>query len=333
MRKKKSTVLKELINRKKILFRVGVAVALDAKMAEANGFEAVGVSGANFTAQVLGLPDAGLVTMTEIVENARRVASAVNIPVMVDCDTGFGNAINVRRTVSEVIMSGAAGLYFEDQVAPKRCGFVVGKELLSIEESIGKYRAAVDGRNEMDPDFVIMARTDARTAVGGSLAEAIKRSIAYKEEGGADVSYVEALQTRQEIEAVRAAVPGPIAVSVQALRPLPTMQELEDLGCCMTLSNMFFHTGTVAKWDMLAAMHERGLEPYHEWVEQHRHHPAAWPRIFERVGFSQIREWEEKYLSAEAVKTRYTESQGLFEPGRDEELEPSGAEIPNDSAS
>lgn len=317
MIKKKSTVLRELINRKEILYRVGVAIALDAKMAEANGFEAVGISGANFAGQVLGLPDAGLITMTEVVENARRICNAITIPAMVDLDTGFGNAINVRRTVREAILAGVSGFFIEDQVAPKRCGFLVGKELLDTEEAIGKFRAAVDARDELDPDVIVMARTDARTAVGGNLQEAIDRSKAYKEEGGVDVSYVEALQTREEIAAVRKGVPGHLAVSIQAIRPLPTLQELEDLGCCMTLSNMFFHVGTVAKWDMLVEMKKRGLEPYHEWVEQHRGHPAAWPRIFERVGFSQVREWEEKYLSPERMKAKYGQSQGLFEPGRD----------------
>jgi 2,3-dimethylmalate lyase len=190
-----------------------------------------------------------------------------------------------------------------------------------MDEAVGKFRAAVDARDEIDPDFIIMARTDARTAVGGSLEEAITRSKAYKEEAGVDISYVEALQTREEIEAVRKAVPGHLAVSVQAIRPLPTLQELEDLGCCMTLSNMFFHVGNVAKWDMLVQMKEHGLAPYNEWVEQHRGHPAAWPRIFERVGFSKIREWEEKYLSPEQVRAKYEQSEGLFEPGRDEEIQ------------
>lgn len=317
MKKTKTQVLRELISRKEILYRVGVAIAIDAKMAEAVGFEAVGISGANFTGQVLGLPDAGLVTMTEIAENARRIANAVNIPVMMDCDTGFGNAINVRRTVREMVQAGVTGLFIEDQLAPKRCGFVTGKELISREEAVGKFRAAVDARDELDPDFVIMARTDARTAVGGSLEEAIARSKAYKEEAGVDISYVEALQSREEIKAVRAAVPGHLAVSVQAIRPLPTLQELEDLGCCMTLSNMFFHVGNAAKWDMLVEMKKKGMEPYNEWVEKHRNHPAAWPRIFELVGFGQVREWEEKYLSPERLKAKYEGSQGLFEPGKE----------------
>jgi 2,3-dimethylmalate lyase len=316
VKKTKTQVLRELINRKKILYRVGVAIAIDAKMAEAVGFEAVSISGANFAGQVLGLPDAGLITMTEVAENARRVANAVDIPVMMDCDTGFGNAINVRRTVREMIQAGVAGLFLEDQLAPKRCGFVVGKELISMEEAVGKFRAACDARDELDPDFVIMARTDARTAVGGSIEEAIKRSIAYKE-AGVDISYVEALQSREEIKAVRAAVPGLLAVSSLAIRPMPALQELEDLGCCMTLGNMFFQVGNVAKWDMLVEMKEKGLEPFNKWHEEHRNHPAAWPRIFELMGFAQIREWEEKCLSPERVKAKYEKSKGLFEPGKE----------------
>jgi 2,3-dimethylmalate lyase len=315
MKKTKTQVLRELINRKQILYRVGVAIALDAIMAEKVGFEAVSISGSNFASQVLGLPDAGLITMSEVMENARRVANAVTIPVMMDCDTGFGNAINVRRTVREAILAGVAGLFIEDQLAPKRCGFVVGKELISIEEAVGKYRAACDVRDEMDPDFIIMARTDGRTAVGGGLEEAIRRSNAYKE-AGVDISYVEALQSREEVKAVRAAVKGHLAVSVQAIRPLPTLQELEDLGCCMTLSNMFFQVGNVAKWDMLVEMKKRGLEAFNQWHESHREHPAAFPHYFELVGFPQVREWEEKYLSPERLKTKYGESKGLYEPGR-----------------
>src|SRR4051812_9637716 len=198
MRKKKTTILRELIEDEKILLRPGVAVALHARLAQEAGFKAVGISGANAAAYLLGLPDAGLITMTEMAENARRVASAVDIPVMVDCDTGYGNAINVRRTVAEMIRAGTAGLFIEDQVAPKRCGSYVGKQLISIEEAVGKYRAAIDVRNELDPDYVIMARTDGRNAVGGSLEEAIKRAKAYKK-AGVDVIYIEALRSVEEL--------------------------------------------------------------------------------------------------------------------------------------
>ena len=104
------------------------------------------------------------------------------------------------------------------------------------------------------------------------------------------------------------------SVSVQAIKPMPTLQELEDLGCCMTLSNMFFQVGQVAKWDMLVEMKKQGLKVFNEWHESHRSHPAAFPRFYDLVGFDKIREWEEKYLSPERMQKKYGESQGLYEP-------------------
>src|SRR5690606_33151580 len=123
---------------------VGVwgATAQHAQLAEVTGFGHFGISGSATSTHLFGLPDAGLVTLSELAENVRRICQAVSIPVLVDCDTGFGNAINTVRTVSEVIRAGAAGLFIEDQVAPKRCGFVKGKELIPLEEAVGKYRAA-----------------------------------------------------------------------------------------------------------------------------------------------------------------------------------------------
>jgi len=313
MVKKKSTVLKELIEREEILFRLNVAIALQAKMAEAIGFEALGVSGAHTAAHIFGLPDAGLITLTETVENVQRICNAVSIPVMADCDTGYGNAINVRRTVQLIIQAGAAGLFIEDQVEPKRCGFVKGKELVSIEEAVGKFQAAVDARNELDKDFIIMARTDARTAVGGSLEETIRRAKAYREEASVDAIYVESLQSRDEIKQVRAALDGPLACSCQAIEPKPTLQELQEMGICLTLGIMFFKVAYVAMWDMLAAMKQRGLDPWNEWSEKHKDHPMAEFGIFDLTGFPKIREWEEKYLSPEQL-AKYDKSMGLYDP-------------------
>jgi len=311
--KKKSSVLRELIESDKILFRPNVAIALQAKMAEAAGFEALGISGSHTAAHILALPDAGLITMTEMVENIQRICNAVNIPVMADCDTGFGNAVNVRRTVQAVIQAGAAGLFIEDQVTPKRCGYVAGKELISIEEAVGKFRAAVDTRDELDKDFIIMARTDARTAVGGGLEEAIRRAKAYREEAKVDVIYVEALQSREELEKARAAIDGPLACGVQAIQPHPTLQELQELGMCMTLGIMFFKVGYVAWWDMLLDMKQRGLDPWIEWWNNTGDHPMAGFRIFDLVGFPQIQHWEEKYLSKEHLD-KYDKSMGLYDP-------------------
>lgn len=308
----KSVALRKLVNSGEIILRPLVAIALQAQMAEALGYKAVATSGAFTAAHILGMPDAGLITMTEMVENTKRICNATTIPVIADADTGFGNAINVRRTVQEMIQAGAAGLFMEDQVAPKRCGFVTGKEVVSMEEAIGKVRAAVDVRNEMDPDFFIMARTDALTAAGGGLDEAIKRAQSF-EEVGADAIYVEAVSTREQIKELRRNLKGPLACSAWAIEPYPTLQELQDLGLCMTLGLMYYEAGLIADWDMLVALKEKGLEYWYEWRNSVKDHPASWRNIYNLVGFPKVREWEEKYLPKESLE-KYERSQGIYEP-------------------
>jgi 2-methylisocitrate lyase-like PEP mutase family enzyme len=313
MAMKKSSVLRGLLERKKIVLRPLVCTALQARMAEATGFELVGISGAGSAAEIFGLPDAGLTTLTEMVENTQRICNAVNIPVIADCDTGYGNAINVRRTVQLIIQAGAAGLFIEDQVAPKRCGFVKGKELISIEEAVGKYRAAVDMRNELDRDVVITARTDARTAVGGGMEEVIRRVKAYKEEGGVDVIYVEAVQSREEIRKVRAAIDGPLTCSCQAIQPYPTLEELEQLGICYTVGVGISGVAHFALWNMLVAMKQQGLDPWIKWMAENKEHSVGEFQTFDLVGFPKIAEMEELYLPKEHL-AKYNKSMGIYDP-------------------
>lgn len=310
--KKKTKVLRDLIYAPEILFRVNVATAIHAQMAEAAGFKAVGASGSNFSSHVLGLPDAGLTTMTELVENVRRICNAVDIPVIPDTETGFGNAINVRRTTAEIIRAGAAGMFFEDQSFPPRCGFAKGKTLLPTEEAAGKFRAAVDARNEIDPDFVLFARTDARNAVDGGLEEAIKRGKAYKETG-VDVIYFEALQSRDEIKAVRDAIDGPVCCSVHMVKPMPSLEELQELGMAVSVGNHFYKSGLVTMWDMLMDMKERGLAPYNEFMDKFKAHPMGGYGPFDITGFPEVVEWERKYLPAEQLE-KYNKSFGLYDP-------------------
>src|SRR5207244_1461232 len=156
-----------------------------------------------------GLPDAGLVTLTEMVANARYIAAAVSVPLIADADSGFGNAINAMRTVREFITAGVAGIHIEDQVAPKRCGHVAGREVIEIEEAAGKIRAAAAARDELDPDFVLIARTDARGAHGGSLDDAIRRANAYLV-AGADMAFVEGPTSVDEVKRICAEVKGPV---------------------------------------------------------------------------------------------------------------------------
>ncbi len=188
--KRATTRLRELIARGPTLYAPGCYNAMSAKVLEQAGFDAIYMTGYGTSLSLTGLPDVGLATMSEMVANARYIASAVGIPLLADADTGFGNAINVIRTVREYIGAGVAGIHMEDQLSPKRCGHVAGRLVIPVEEAVGKIRAAVDARNGLDPDFVIVARTDARGASGGSLDDAIGRVNAYLA-AGADLGFIE----------------------------------------------------------------------------------------------------------------------------------------------
>jgi 2-methylisocitrate lyase-like PEP mutase family enzyme len=308
---KKSTVLRQLFQGREPFISVAVSLAIHGLMAERLGFKALVISGSYTATHILGMPDAGLITMSELVQNTRYVCDATALPVLVDCDTGFGNAINVRRTVHDIVRAGAAGVFIEDQVAPKRCGFVKGKEVVPLDEAVGKYRAAADARNELDPDFVIMARCDARGAVDGSLEECVKRLKAYRA-AGADVLYAEALQSMDEVRTVRAAVEGPLFVTTLAIRPQPTMEELADAG---VIAGLIFlpHVGLTAMWDMLADVKKRGLDAWNEYMDRTQDHPLGGFRVFDLTGFPKIRELEEKYLSPDSL-ARYARSIGAYEP-------------------
>lgn len=175
----------------------GAYDALSGRLVESAGFPAVYLSGFGVTASLIGRADVGLLTMTEMVQAARRLVSAVGVPVLADADTGYGNALNVIRTVQEYEAAGVAGIHLEDQVTPKRCGHLDGKEVIPADAMVDKVRAAVRARH--DDDFVLIARTDARAVEG--LEAAVDRARAYRD-AGADVLFVEALQTEPEIEAV-----------------------------------------------------------------------------------------------------------------------------------
>ena len=309
---KKTTKLQELFHRRKIFIIAGGALAGHAKMAEAIGYECVSMGGAATCSLVFGMPDAGIVTMTEMVENASRMARAVNIPLIADADQGYGNAINVRRTVEEFYHAGVAGIHIEDQPMPKRAGNVAGKVLVSIEEAVGKYRAAVDAKNELDPDFVILARCDARRAAGGSLEEVIRRLKAYKK-AGVDVLYVEQPESLDEVRTIRSEVEGPLIVTTGIIKPTPTIPELEAAGCAAAFfSGLMVMAGQRAIWDYANDFLRHGVEAERELTSKPTKYPM--PNMFDMVGFPKIFEWEQKYLPAEDVANRYKDSSGNYGP-------------------
>lgn len=224
---RKSSQFKQLINSPEILIMPGVHDALSARLAEQAGFSALTMGGYGVAASTLGQPDVGYLTMTEMVYTLKRICDVTTLPLLADADTGYGNAANVFRVVREYEDAGAAALFLEDQEWPKRCGHMEGKRVIGMDEHVMKIRAAVAARR--DPDFVIMARTDARSVHG--LAEAIRRGNAYAE-AGADLIFVEAPQTIEELVEIRRKIDKPLLANMveNGKTPLLSAAELQNLG-------------------------------------------------------------------------------------------------------
>lgn len=223
----KAEKIRDYIRTGRTLVMPGVYDVLSARLATRAGFEVIFISGYSVAATALGEPDFGLLTQTEMVTAARAVCRATPLPVIVDADTGYGNAVNVVRTVRELMAAGAAGIFLEDQVWPKRCGHLHGKRVIPLEEQLQKLRAAIDAR--ADGDLFIVARTDARAAV--DLDEAIRRGRAFHEIG-ADAVFIEAPESVEELRAVAAAVPGPLVANMieKGVTPLHGPDALQALG-------------------------------------------------------------------------------------------------------
>jgi 2-methylisocitrate lyase-like PEP mutase family enzyme len=218
---------RELLNEPGIIRSLGAHDVFTARLIESAGLETVFLGGFGTSASLLGLPDVGFITLSEMADAVRRMAQAVNVPVVADGDTGHGDLHNVARTVREFERAGAAGVLIEDQVTPKRCGHFRGKQLISIEEMVLKLRAALDARR--DADFVVIARTDARAVEG--IDGAIARANRYAE-AGADVCFIEAPESRAELERIPREVRRPLLVNMLSggVTPILTVEELEHLG-------------------------------------------------------------------------------------------------------
>jgi methylisocitrate lyase len=231
MQETKSKRLRELIARGAVLLP-GVPNAAIARQVERAGFDALYISGAGMANATAGVPDIGLLSMTEVVRLAGYVANAVAIPAIVDADTGFGAAENVARTIRELEKAGLAGCHIEDQEFPKRCGHLAGKSVVDIEEMAGRIKAAVSARS--DEDFMIIARTDARAVE--NFDRAVERSRRYLE-AGADAIFPEALQNADEFKAFAREVKGPLLANMTEFgkSPLLSFQELSDFGYKMVI--------------------------------------------------------------------------------------------------
>ncbi len=225
--------LRALIEAPGPLLVPGAYDALSARLVEQAGFDAVYMTGFGATASLLGLPDIGLLSMAEMVDNAARMARAVDVPLLSDADTGYGNAVNVARTVQQFERAGVAAVQLEDQVSPKRCGHMTGKQVVPVDEMIEKVQAAVEART--DPDLVLIARTDARAVDG--LDAALARADAYRE-AGADVLFIEAPESEAEVREVAEAFPGvPLLFNwvERGFTPMLQLVELVELGFAVVL--------------------------------------------------------------------------------------------------
>lgn len=310
---------RRLLREEDYLFTGGVYTPLDAQIAERAGLTSVYMSGYS-VAMANGWPDMGFLTMTEMARTAAMIAGAVGVPVIADADDGYGNALSAMRTVQEFVRTGAAGIHLEDQRFPKRCGHIAGKTVVSREEALGKFRAAVDVRNRLDPDFVLIARTDAYGAVGGSLDEAIWRGRAYAD-AGVDLVWCEFSGPSREpaiafARAMRETHPDlPLAFNYSSsfkwsADPSPfSFRELGELGYRFIFITLFAaHAATYAVWNAmqeLARSEERA-----QWSLERvkAGHPTESHHVLARVAHFQ--ELERRYIPGSDDRLRSSEGFG-----------------------
>jgi 2-methylisocitrate lyase-like PEP mutase family enzyme len=269
MEKKITARFQELLKRKQLLVMAGGFSPLHARMAEVLGYEAFFMSGSQVAAYLYGYPDVGLLGMAEMVEAARRLAAGCQIPIFADADTGYGNAINVFHSVKEFVRVGVAGVHIEDQESPKKSGTLAGRRLISLEEAVGKYKAAVAAKNAIDPDFVICARCDSIGSEGGSFQDAIARSVAYVKEAGVDAIWVNTLRSREEIKEACKRIPAPVIAPYYGPQPSPTFEEFQALGATAVLyPSLTTANGLQATWELMHEFKERGPVVLEEWNQR-----------------------------------------------------------------
>ena len=279
--------LKQLISNPGYVIAPGAYDTLTARLVQVAGFEAVYLTGGGYS-RANGYPDIGLLTMTEIVQWIARTVEAVDIPVIADMDTGYGNAVNVVRSVREYEKTGVARFHLEDQISPKKCGHYEGKQLVSKGEMVGKIKAAVDTRR--DPDMIIIARTDSRAVEG--LQAAIDRMNAYLE-AGADVGFVEAPQNVEELAAIPKAISKPALANVfegGKTPPLPAKQ-LEAMGYRIGIYPSQTHRAAIAAAKKVLAVLKRDGD-----TEAIEHELATFNDREEAVNTAHWREIEQRYL-------------------------------------
>jgi len=301
---KKSTQLRKAILERRAVAVPGCHDAMSAKIIETAGFEAIQVSGYGLAASLLGKPDVGLVQMKDVLDLTWNIAQAVSIPVMADIDTGGGNAMNAAWITERLIAMDVGGMNIEDQIFPKRCGHMAGKEVIDAAEMAGKVRACAEVRDRLDRDFIINARTDSFAALG--LDEAIRRCNLYLD-AGADLAFIDGIRTRADIEKAVRALKGPLSVNLMdavtgmktELVPIP---ELARMGVgrvsIPVASIMVAHHALTAFFTALKASPTGTLPGATHWV-------TSFEAFTDFVGLKDYRKLEDRYLPKQRVQEKY----------------------------
>jgi len=297
--KTRPRTFRELLERPGILVVPGVYDALSAKIAEILGFEAVFHTGYGTAASLLAQPDVGLVSFSEMRDRVASIAKAIRIPLVADGDTGYGNAVNVYRTVKEYIWAGASGILIEDQVWPKRCGHMLGKEVIPDEEMIGKIGAAIEARNEEDPDFIIVARTDAIAVEG--IDRAIERARAY-EAAGADVVFIEGFESIEQMRKAVREIKAPMILNIVegGRTPFLSAEEAEKIGFKIVLFPVTaLYAAAKAIYDSLAILRSTGSS--RDYLDR----MFSFKEFSKIVGVERIEALESRYIPSEILKRKY----------------------------
>ena len=286
--------LRSHLESEEILVAPGVHDPLSARVADQVGFDLLSMTGNGTSLSKIGHPDVGVMTLSEMVENATYIQETVDAPLISDADNGFGNAVNVRRTVREFARAGVAAIHIEDQSFPKRCGFVEGKQVISKEEAIGKFRSAADARDEHAPEMVLIARTDARGAPDGTLDDAIDRVNAYCE-AGADVAFVQGPETVAELERVAEEVDAPVLYNCSGGSPVVPIEKAGAFGYDIV---MFPRMSTLPTIEILferfGKLHDDGMDAWTETKDAFESVPVESYDRF--TGVPEVLEWEDEYL-------------------------------------
>jgi isocitrate lyase len=304
---------RQLLRDEPYVFTGGIYSPLDAQIAERTGMKAIYLSGYS-VALLNGWPDMGFLTMTEVTRTASMVASAVQVPIIADADDGYGSALNAMRTVAEFVKTGVAGIHLEDQQYPKRCGHIAGKMVVSREEAVGKVRAAIAERDRLDRDFVVIARTDAYGAVGGSMEEAVWRGRAYAD-AGADLVWCELSKSDRGPAEVFAAAMGkshpglPLAFNYSSsfrwhADPAPlTFRELGELGYRFIFITLYgAHAAMYAVWNAMEDLVQRQEAAQWSLEKTKVDHPTESHHVMARVAHFQ--ELERRFVPGAAERLR-----------------------------